>query len=148
LKHTPLRVLFDVNVVLDVLLKRPDHFSASAQVISLADQKLLRGLLCATTFTTVAYLVTKAAGRAAAQSQLTQLLQTFDIALVDNAVLQDALAAGFGDYEDAVQHAAAQASQCKAIVTRDLSGFRDSRLPVYTPDQFLSWWTVKGNQFA
>jgi predicted nucleic acid-binding protein len=137
-------VLFDVNVVLDVLLKRPDHFSASAQVISLADQKLLRGLLCATTFTTVEYLVTKAAGRAAAQSQLAQLLQTFDIAPVDNGVLQDALAAGFSDYEDAVQHAAAQASQCKAIVTRDLAGFRNSHLPVYTPDQFLSWWTVEG----
>jgi predicted nucleic acid-binding protein len=135
-------VLFDVNVVLDVLLRRPAHFSASAQVVSLADQRRLRGLLCATTFTTVEYLVAKVVGRAVAQSQLAQLLQTFGVAPVDGAVLQDALAAGFTDYEDAVQHAAAQASQCKAIITRDLSGFRAAQLPVYTPEQFLSWWAL------
>ncbi|MDR2155876.1 MAG: PIN domain-containing protein [Burkholderiaceae bacterium] len=142
MKPAPHRVLFDVNVVLDVLLKRPAHFSASAQVASLADQKALRGLLCATTFTTVEYLVAKAVGQAATQSQITRLLQTFDVAPVDGAVLQDALAAGFGDYEDAVQHAAAQASGCKAIISRDLSGFRASRLPVYLPEQFLSWWAL------
>jgi predicted nucleic acid-binding protein len=142
-KHAPHRILFDINVVLDVLLKRPEHFSASAQVVSLADQKRLHGLLCATTFTTVAYLVAKALGRSAAQAQLAQLLQTFEVAPVDGAVLRDALAAQFGGYEDTVQHAAAQASQCKAIVTRDLSGFRDARLPVYTPGQFLSWWSVE-----
>jgi predicted nucleic acid-binding protein len=143
-----LGVLFDVNVVLDVLLKRPAHFSASAQVVSLADQKLLRGWLCATTFTTVEYLVAKAAGRAAARSHVAQLLQTFDATPVDGTVLHDALSASFSDFEDAVQYAAAQACQCKAIITRDLPGFRNARLPVYTPEQFLAWWALEQGRTA
>jgi hypothetical protein len=42
------------------------------------------------------------------------------------------------DYEDAVQHAAAQAAGLDAIITRDLKDYKHSILPVYSPADFLA----------
>jgi len=43
------------------------------------------------------------------------------------------------DFEDAVCAAAAEASGCEAIVTRDPSGFPTPRFPVVDPIAALSW---------
>ena len=47
-----MKVLFDTNVVLDVLLARQPYAQVSTQLLSLADQGRLHGVLCATTVTT------------------------------------------------------------------------------------------------
>ena len=58
-----MKVLFDTNVVLDVLLDREPFASVAAQLLSLADKGRIQGVLCATTVTTIHYLATKAVGR-------------------------------------------------------------------------------------
>jgi hypothetical protein len=47
--------------------------------------------------------------------------------LLDNDVIQDF-----------VQHACAEAENLDAIVTRNLSDYKNARLPVYSPAEFLS----------
>jgi predicted nucleic acid-binding protein len=46
----------------------------------------------------------------------------------------DALQHEAHDFEDAVSEAAARATGCEAIVTRDPKGFRTAGLPVLTPE--------------
>jgi predicted nucleic acid-binding protein len=58
----------------------------------------------------------------------------FGVAAVDANVLRDALQYEAQDFEDAVSMAAAQATGCEAIVTRDPKGFRAAGLPVLTPE--------------
>jgi predicted nucleic acid-binding protein len=41
------------------------------------------------------------------------------------------------DYQDAVQHASAVASQMDAFVTRDRRDYAGATLPVLTPQDFL-----------
>ena len=53
---------------------------------------------------------------------------------MDGNVLRDALQNEAHDFEDAVSEAAAQATGCEAIVTRDPKGFRAAGLPVLTPE--------------
>ena len=53
---------------------------------------------------------------------------------MDGNVLRGALQYETHDFEDAVSEAAAQASACEAIVTRDPKGFRAAGLPVLTPE--------------
>jgi predicted nucleic acid-binding protein len=53
---------------------------------------------------------------------------------VDGNVLRDALQYEIHDFEDAVSEAAAQATGCEAIVTRDPKGFSAAALPVLTPE--------------
>ena len=96
-----MKVLLDTNVVLDVLLNRQPHVADSAQIFRLVEQGHLTGLLCATTITTLDYLLTQSLGRADSRPVLTRLLQLFDIAPVTRAVLEGALRSAMPDFEDA-----------------------------------------------
>ncbi|MFN2400075.1 MAG: PIN domain-containing protein [Gemmatimonadaceae bacterium] len=130
-------MLFDTNVVLDVLLARQPHAPVAVQLFELVARKDLAGVLGATTVTTIYYLAAKAAGAKAARRHVATLLGLFDVAAVTRAVLADALTLGFRDYEDAVLHEGARHAGATGIVTRDAAGFRRARLRIYTPDELL-----------
>lgn len=133
-----MRVLFDTNVVLDVLLDRQPHAGPAIQLFEQVAQRRLQGLLGATTVTTIHYLTEKAVGRKRARGHLETLLGLFEVAAVDRAVLTGALELGFGDFEDAVLHEAAAHAGATGIVTRDIAGFRVARLTVYAPDELVT----------
>ena len=132
-----MRVLFDTNVVLDVLLARAPHARAATALFHHVAAKDVDGLLGATTVTTIHYLATKAVGSSQAQRHLRTLLGLFEVAAVTRPVLMDALTLGFTDYEDAVLHEAARHAGAQAIVTRDPRGFAKAKLRTYTPDELL-----------
>jgi predicted nucleic acid-binding protein len=118
------RVLLDTNVVLDVLMARAPYLDHALAVFALVESGRIRGVLGATTVTTVFYLAAKAVGTEAARRYVRALLEIFDVAVVDRSVLVRALARGFVDYEDAVLHEAAGMASVHAVVTRDRSGFQ------------------------
>lgn len=132
-----MRVLFDTNVILDVLFSRVPHVTSATALLDMVAVKTVDGLLGATTVTTIHYLGTRAVGRAPTQRHLRTLLSLFDVAPVTRAVLADALSLGLPDYEDAVLHEAARHSAADAIVTRDPRGFSKARLKVYAPEELL-----------
>jgi AbrB family looped-hinge helix DNA binding protein len=132
------RVLFDTNVVLDVLLEREPHAHAAAQLMSLADDGVLDGYLCATTITAVHHLTAKALGPKRAASLVATLLDLFQIAPVDREVVTGALDLGFVDFEDAVIHEAAVLAEASAIVTRNGRDFKGARMPVFDPAEMLA----------
>ena len=133
-----MRILIDTNVVLDVLIARRPHVDHALAIFSLVDSGRVRGVLGATTITTVFYLATKGVGVAQARLHVRSLLDLFDVASVDRAVLVAALDAGFDDFEDGVLHEAAVVAGVDAVVTRDGAGFAASSLPVFTPSAFLA----------
>lgn len=133
-----MRVLFDTNVILDVLLDREPHADVATRLLSLVDQGRLEGVVCATTMTTIHYLASKAVGDEAAARYITELLDMFSVAAVDGDVLDSALALGFPDFEDAVLHEAASASGALAIVTRNEKDFAAASLPIFDPHELLA----------
>ena len=133
-----MKVLFDTNVVVDVLLARAPHAAASAAVLGLAETGRLTAVMAASSLTTVHYLVRKAAGSRAARRHLETLLSICEVAPVDEPVRRQALTLGFTDYEDAVLHEAARSARCRGIVTRDAAGFRKAALPTWTPEELLA----------
>ncbi|MGQ0570109.1 MAG: PIN domain-containing protein [Armatimonadota bacterium] len=132
-----MRVLFDTNVVLDVLLNRHPYAAASIQLVDHAARRRIDGFLGATTVTTVHYLSTKAVGRRQAERHVRTLLDLFDVASVTRSVLADALRLGFPDYEDAALHEAARHAGADGIVTRDPAGFATASLSIYAPGELL-----------
>ena len=81
-----MRVLVDTNVVLDVLLDRQPFADAAAQVFALVEESRIEGLLCATTVTTVDYLLGQALPPEKARDALQRLLDLFEIAPVNRPV--------------------------------------------------------------
>lgn len=133
-----MKVLFDTNVVLDVLLDREPHVDVAARLFALIDNGRLEGSICATTVTTIYYIAAKSFSRKRAHTQVQELLGLFDVADVGRDVLDRALDLDFADFEDAVAHEAARASGVAAIVTRDGSDFVNASLPVFDPHELLA----------
>ncbi len=128
------KVLFDTNVILDVLLERKPHAEASAAAWAAVEMGSSRGMLAAHAVTTIHYFLRKQFGAAKATQVLAAMLRAFDVAAVDNAVIEEALQLPFSDFEDAVTAAAARLAGCECIVTRDPKGFRNSRVRSLTPE--------------
>jgi predicted nucleic acid-binding protein len=128
------RILFDTNVVLDVLLDRPPYVGASAAVWAAVETGILEGMLAAHAVTTIHYLVRKEVGNSKAKRIVSSILRVFGVAAVDGAALQEALQLPFSDFEEAVTVAAARSAGCECIVTRGPKGFRGSPVRALTPE--------------
>lgn len=137
------RILFDVNVVLDVLLNREPHAEASAAAWAAVETGMAEGLLAAHGVTTIHYLIRKETGASKTKAILTAILKVFGVAAVDGAVIQEALQLSCSDFEDAVTAAAARMASCDYIVTRDPKGFRGSPVRSLTPEAAIPLFSTE-----
>ena len=128
------RVLFDTNIVLDVLLDRQPHVAASAATWAAIEAGIAEGMLAAHAVTTIHYLVRKDLGTLKATRIISSILRVFKVAAVDGVVIQEALQLPLADFEDAVTASAARLAGCDCIVTRDPKGFRGSPVRPLTPE--------------
>jgi predicted nucleic acid-binding protein len=132
------RILLDTNIVLDVLQARAGFVDDAAAIFERVERNVATGLLCATTITTLAYLVSKSLGRAQGARHIRKLLSLFEVAPVNRAVLDAALGSKQPDFEDAVLAEAARLAEADAIITRNLRDFAHSPVRAYTPAQWLA----------
>ncbi len=132
------RLLLDLNVLLDVILERPEA-PAAAALWSALEKGHAKGYVPAHGITTVYYVLAKAKNRAFARQGVEALLTVFSVAPVDEPVLRGAVALDWPAFEDAVCATAAQVAGCHAVVTRDPSGFQDSPVRVLDPGTALAW---------
>jgi hypothetical protein len=107
-------------------------------LFGLIEHARVEGLLCATTVTTVDCLFTQAMPRPDARQALQQLLELFEIAPVNRAVLEEALKSRLPDFEDAVLDQAGRLAGAEVIVTRNQKDFRHASLRILGPDELLS----------
>ena len=137
-----MKVLFDTNIILDVLLNREPFIGKSAQLVGLVEQKKIEGYLCATTITTLDYLLCKTLGHKQASLAVHKLLSIFNIADVNAMVLRLAIHSEFKDFEDAAQYFSGECCVVDALVTRNIKDYKASQYPVYTPDMLLKAFEV------
>jgi len=133
-----MKVLFDTNVILDVLLDRKPFVEDASYLLSKVERTEITGFLGATTITTIHYLITKSLGPNEAIQHIQALLALFEVAPVNRLVLENALNLRFTDFEDSVLHEAACHAGAEYIVTRDISGFMKSTIPMYTPSELIN----------
>lgn len=133
-----MKILFDTNIVLDVLLDREPHAKASIHLFGAVEKHMMQGFLCATTITTVDYLIAKALGRNSAKKAINNLLELFHIADVNQQVLIVAVHSNFPDFEDALLYQAGFYAGVDGFVTRNGKDFKPAAIPIYSPDQLWS----------
>jgi predicted nucleic acid-binding protein len=133
-----LKILFDTNVILDVLMQREPFAQSAIALFSLVEEGNIQGYLCATTLTTLDYLLSKANGRNEAKASIKALLQLFVVCPVDRTVLTQAVESEFSDFEDAVLYFSGNNLGVNGLVTRNIKDFSCARYAVYSPDQLLN----------
>ncbi|MCC5926985.1 MAG: PIN domain-containing protein [Bacteroidetes bacterium] len=135
----PERVLFAVNVLLDVIENRLPYVNQSGPALRLVSDGKVRGLIAASSVDTLAFLIRKNATSAQTHSILEDLLLLLEVAPVDGDIVRKALSMRWNDPEDAIIYQAAKFSGCTAIVTRNTRDFRvdaDS-IEVLSPEQLV-----------
>ena len=129
-----MKILFDTNIILDMLLEREPFFEKAASLFDTVEAKTIEGYLCATTLTTIDYFLTKYRNREDANNAIKKLLKLYSVAKVDRTVLESALNSNFNDFEDAVIYYSGNDSGVNGIVTRNTGDFKTAQLPIYQPD--------------
>ncbi len=111
------RVLFDSDVLLDVLAERQPFVVASAQALNAVAQEQVEGYVSGHAVTNIFYILRRQIGCEAARNLLSRLLQRIQVASVTDEVIRNALQSPVKDFEDAVTSASAFAAGLEAIVT-------------------------------
>ncbi len=130
-------MIIDTNVVLDVLLARTPFVKSAARVFALVEQSKIEASLCATTVTTVYYLLAQSLPRDEGRRALRGLLELFEIAPVNRPVTEEALKSKIEDFEDAIVEQAGRLAGAEAIITRNTKDFRRSAIKALDPGELL-----------
>ena len=132
------RIFLDTNVMMDLLSERLPFYDSIAKIASLADKGELTLIVSALSYTTVNYLLTKIESLDKVRSKLRKFKIILEIAVLDEEVIEKGLNSNFSDFEDAVQYFCALKSNCKIIITRNAKDFKESKLPIMSPEEFLA----------
>jgi predicted nucleic acid-binding protein len=132
-----MNILLDTNIVLDLLLQRKPFCDDAKIIFELVESRKINGYLCATSITTIHYLVSKTTNRQEANGIIENLLRLFDIADVNKIILLESIKNNGKDFEDSVIYTSAEFFDIDVIITRDKEGFTQSNIKVNQPREFL-----------
>jgi len=133
-----MKVLFDTNIILDVLLDRKPFADHASFLVSRVEKAEIKGFLCATTVTTLHYLLAKYLDEKQALINIHSIMALFEVAAVNRMVIESALKSKFTDFEDSVIHESARHAGVEYIITRNIKDFKKSKIPAFTATEFLS----------
>ena len=131
-----MRIFIDVNIVLDVLLKRESFFEDSAKVLSICKTK--KSALAPHTISNIFFITRKEYTPKERKKILLEILEYMDIVPTGKYQIVQALKNDeIDDFEDALQIECAKEFNADYIVTRDLPGFSSSGIEVLLPIDFI-----------
>jgi predicted nucleic acid-binding protein len=131
-------VLCDINFFLDIFLKREPFYSSAARLFKKIEDRELKGYLCALSFPTLFYLLSKEISREKAIKTLEKIRIVFSVAVVDQKVIDLSLTSDFKDFEGAIQYYSAIQARGDCIITRNKDDYIVDKIPVLTPEEFLA----------
>ena len=131
------KLFLDTNVVIDLLDKREGFYKAAVALFTLSYKKEIILYVSPMTYATAAYLLRKQ-GEAQVKLLLRNLRQLSEVTTANEMGVDDALASAFKDYEDALQYYSALKHNVDCIITRNVIDFKNAKIPVLSPDEFLA----------
>jgi predicted nucleic acid-binding protein len=132
-----MRVLVDTNVFLDVLLDRQQWAESSQEVLNRLEQTPGTGWIAWHTLSNLYYLGRKIVGEQKTRTVMRRIVAGFEVCPAHGRIAMSALDLPMADVEDALQVAAGMAANVDWIITRNEADFRNSPLPVLSPEKAL-----------
>ncbi len=133
------KLLIDTNIALDLLAKREPFYKSAAQVFSLADKHKIKLTVSSLTFANTNYILT----RLKSAKEAREILRKFKI-LVKSLSLNEKIVGlalndeHFKDFGDGLQYYTAVENNQDIIITRDLRGFKQAKIPIMTAEEYLT----------
>ena len=132
-----LRVLVDTNILLDYLLCREPYDQAARDIVIACKQKQVSGCIAAHSVSSLFFVLRKAFSIEERRRLLRNLCELFEVECIDKVKILEALEnKDFSDFEDCLQMECANAFQADYIVTRNISDYKESKIPCIDPEKF------------
>ena len=133
-----MKLLLDLNILLDVVLEREPFVTDAVAVCRECAAGRATGYVAGISFPTLFYIVNKIQGSDAARECVSLCLASFEVCAVGRDELELAASLVRPDFEDNVQIAVAVKSGMDFIITRDPVGFSQSPVKAMSPSEWLS----------
>ena len=131
-------LLIDANIILDVLLNRPDYVKDSAMIWKLCETEQMKGYVSTLTFANLVYIMRKQLDPEKIEDVFHKLNLIFEFADFSVSDLTHAADLNWNDFEDAVQSVIAERIHADYIITRNVRDFSKSRVMAFTPPELLA----------
>ena len=131
-------LLIDANIILDVLLNRPDYVKDSAMIWKLCETEQMKGYVSTLTFANLVYIMRKQLDPEKIEDVFHKLNLIFEFADFSVSDLTHAAELNWKDFEDAVQSVTAERIHADYIITRNVRDFSKSRVMAFTPSGLLA----------
>ena len=131
-------LLIDANIILDVLLNRPDFVKDSAMIWKLCETEQMKGYVSTLTFANLVYIMRKQLDPEKIEDVFHKLNLIFEYADFSVSDLTHAADLNWKDFEDAVQSVIAERIHADYIITRNVRDFSKSRVMAFTPPELLA----------
>ncbi len=119
-------------------LKRVPFVIHSSQIFNCAKFKKLKGYLTSLALANVYYVLRKEYSKERIIEEFIKLTSIIEIETTNKKIVQKALLSDFSDFEDALQNYSAENnSLITHIVTRNVKDYKNSKLVVLSPKEFL-----------
>lgn len=133
-----MKILVDTNIILDVLLKREPHNRAAQVIMTKCAEREITGYLAAHSILNIFYVLRKEYSQAERRKFIRNLCEIFRISDLNAEKIMLAIDnEQFSDFEDCLQEECAVAETVDYIVTRNPADFKQSRVKVVEPDEFM-----------
>ncbi|MBQ4404107.1 MAG: PIN domain-containing protein [Selenomonadaceae bacterium] len=135
-----LNLLIDTNVVVDSFLEREPFLSMSRRAISLSKKYPVNSFVSASTVTDIYYITYKnLKNRQTVRALFKELFEFVSVVKVTAEDIHAAFALDWKDFEDSVQYAVAKSNSFDGIVTRNMEGFTDDAVKIFTPEEVCQY---------
>jgi len=131
------KVFLDTNVLLDFLLDREPFNDDVAEILEQSLTQSFQICVSSITITDANYIIGRAEGSKAAHKKTKKILELVTVENVGESTVHKSSNSNFKDFEDGVQNFCAVEAKHQIIVTRNVKDFKESKLSILTPKEFL-----------
>lgn len=132
------KLFLDTNVVIDLLGEREPFYDSAAKIATLADKGKILVYVSALTYSTIYYLLARFEDKEIVKEKIRKFKVIVETSDLTEKVIDKGLESKFSDFEDALQYYCALKMDCNIIISRNGKDFKESDIPVLTPDEYLN----------
>lgn len=132
------KLFLDTNIVIDLLGERESFYESAAKLATLADQGKIKIIVSALTYSTTYYLLSKFESKERVKEKIRKFKIIAETSDLTDKIIDKGISSKLSYFEDALQYYSAVKANSNIIITRNCKDFKESDIPVLTPNEYLS----------
>ncbi|MCW7494726.1 PIN domain-containing protein [Leptospira sp. 2 VSF19] len=131
-------VYLDSDIIIDYLYAREPFFQESVQLISLIENKQIKGSISSLIVWNIFYILAKYTNEKTARELIKEFITIIEIIPIDEKIINQGLNSSIKDFEDSIQYFAAKSKKIEYLITRNKKDYTDGEIKPLSPKEFLT----------